>query len=125
MTISNHSADVAVLGGGPGGYVAARVAAQRGARVVLVEKEREVTCSCGSGVPVTKLEIGGKPVELVALPLIFQKFVGLGRKPDEAGAREVFETVKIYNAVPAEAEDSYREAVGREFAAYCQKEQKP
>jgi len=88
-------------------------------------EEREVTCSCGSGVPVTKLEIGGKPVELVALPLIFQKFVGLGRKPDEAGAREVFETVKIYNAVPAEAEDSYREAVGREFAAYCQKEQKP
>lgn len=33
-------ADVAVLGGGPGGYVAALVAARRGARVILVEKER-------------------------------------------------------------------------------------
>ena len=32
MTVPNHSADVAVLGGGPGGYVAALVAAQRGAR---------------------------------------------------------------------------------------------
>jgi len=84
--------------------------------------EREVTCSCGSGVPVTKLEIGGKPVEMVALPLIFQKFLDTGREPDEAATREVFETVKIYNAVPAEAEDSYREAVGREFAAYCQQE---
>ena len=33
-------ADVAVLGGGPGGYVAALVAARCGARVILVEKER-------------------------------------------------------------------------------------
>ena len=32
--------DVAVLGGGPGGYVAALAAAQRGARVALVEKDR-------------------------------------------------------------------------------------
>ena len=32
--------DVAVLGGGPGGYVAALRAAQLGARVVLIEKER-------------------------------------------------------------------------------------
>jgi dihydrolipoamide dehydrogenase len=34
------AADVAVLGGGPGGYVAALEAARRGARVVLVERER-------------------------------------------------------------------------------------
>ena len=40
MTTSGESADIAVLGGGPGGYVAALAAAQRGARVVLVEKER-------------------------------------------------------------------------------------
>ncbi len=86
---------------------------------------REVTCSCGSGVPVTKLDIGGKSVEMVALPLIFQKFLDTGRNLDEGAARELFETVKIYNPVPAEAEDSYREAVLREFAAYCQKEKKP
>jgi dihydrolipoamide dehydrogenase len=40
MTSSNRSTDIAVLGGGPGGYVAAIVAAQRGARVALVEKDR-------------------------------------------------------------------------------------
>lgn len=33
-------ADVAVLGGGPAGYVAALTAARRGAHVILVEKER-------------------------------------------------------------------------------------
>ena len=43
----------------------------------------------------------------------------------EEGARELFETVKIYNAVPPEAEASYREALLREYAAFCQKEKKP
>ena len=32
--------DVAIIGGGPGGYVAAIRAAQLGARVALVEKDR-------------------------------------------------------------------------------------
>ena len=40
MSISNERANIVVLGGGPGGYVAALSAAQRGAHVVLVEKER-------------------------------------------------------------------------------------
>jgi dihydrolipoamide dehydrogenase len=40
MSAPHHNADVAVLGGGPGGYVAALVTAQRGARVILIEKER-------------------------------------------------------------------------------------
>jgi len=40
MPLNTEVADVAVLGGGPAGYVAALVAAQRGARVVLVERER-------------------------------------------------------------------------------------
>ena len=40
MSSNNHSADIAILGGGPGGYVAAIVAAQGGARVALVEKDR-------------------------------------------------------------------------------------
>ncbi len=88
-------------------------------------EEREVTCSCGSGIPVTRLDIGGTPVEMVALPLIFQKFLDTGRNLDEGAARELFETVKIYNPVPAEAEDSYREAVLREFSAYCQQKKKP
>jgi len=40
MPESKDRVDVAVLGGGPGGYVAALAAARRGARVALVEKTR-------------------------------------------------------------------------------------
>ena len=88
-------------------------------------EEREATCSCGSGVAVTKLTVDGQPVELVALPLIFRHFRDKGRGQDEEAARDLFETVKVYNAVPPEAEASYREAVLREYAAYCQTETKP
>ena len=87
--------------------------------------EREAACSCGSGVAVTKLSIDGQTVELVALPLIFQHLRQRGLGQDEAAARELFETVKIYNAVPPEKEASYREAVLREYAAFCQKEKRP
>src|SRR5581483_5141347 len=80
---------------------------------------REATCSCGSGVPVTKIIIDGQAVELVALALIFQQFCEMGRRLGERSQRELFETVKIYNAVPPEAEGSYREAVLREYAAFC------
>jgi uncharacterized metal-binding protein len=87
-------------------------------------EEREVACSCGSGVAVTKLTIDGQTVELVALPLIFRHFHERGYGQDDEAARELFETVKIYNAVPPEDEASCREAVLREYAAYCQKENK-
>jgi uncharacterized metal-binding protein len=86
------------------------------------DEPREAACSCGSGVPVTKVWIDGQTVELVALPLIFRRFREAGHGQDEGAARELFETVKIYNAVPAAAEGSYREAVRREYAAYCDKE---
>jgi uncharacterized metal-binding protein len=88
-------------------------------------EEREVACSCGSGVAVTKLLIDGQTVELVALPLIFRHFRETGRGLDDETARDLFETVKIYNAVPPEAEASYREAVLGEYGAYCRKEKQP
>ena len=86
---------------------------------------REATCSCGSGVLVTTVSIDGQTVELVALPLIFRQFRETRRGQDGEAARELFETVKIYNAVPPEAEGRYREAVLREYAAYCEKEKQP
>jgi len=79
----------------------------------------EATCSCGSGILVRRVEIDGQVVELVALDPIFRKFRDAGRGTDEATLKEVFEMVKVYNDVPPAAEAAYREAIRREFAAYC------
>lgn len=85
-------------------------------------EEKEATCSCGSGVPVRKLAIAGRTVEVVALPLIFRQFAEQRRGLDEAVRRDLFETVKIYNAVPTEIEREYCEAVWRDYMTFCSRE---
>ena len=76
-------------------------------------------CACSSGVPSGKLRVNGTTVELLALPLIFQQFCDLGTSPETA-ADELLQTVKLYNLVPPDCEQSYREAIVREYAAFCQ-----
>jgi hypothetical protein len=79
----------------------------------------EATCACGSGIPLTRLSVDGKTVEMVALPLIFRQFRENGRGPDEAVARELLETVRIYNPIPQESERAFREAILREYQSFC------
>src|SRR5207248_3378067 len=46
ISIISMDVDLAVLGGGPGGYTAAIRAAQLGAKVVCIEKEPELGGTC-------------------------------------------------------------------------------
>jgi len=78
-----------------------------------------VTCACGSGIPLSTITIEGRPVELVALPLIFQSFRDAVRVGDATLGRELLETVKIYNAVATGDEPGYTEALLREYQAFC------
>ncbi len=71
------------------------------------------SCSCGSGVPVIRLNITGKSVELVALPLLFQQW-----RAENKAVEELFDAVKIYNAIPAAQEDEYRAAILNAYADY-------
>ena len=71
------------------------------------------SCSCGSGIPVMRLDIAGQIVEVVALPLIFEQFRNDGKSPDE-----LFDAVKVYNSIPAELEPAYREEILRAYAAF-------
>ena len=46
MAIASESADVVVIGGGPGGYVAAIRAAQLGLKTVCVEMDKTLGGTC-------------------------------------------------------------------------------
>jgi uncharacterized metal-binding protein len=83
----------------------------------------EATCSCGSGIPVQKLVIDGRTVTLIALPLIFAQFRDAGRTPSDGTARELLETVRIYNPVPAGEDEAYAMTLLREYAAFCEKQE--
>lgn len=69
------------------------------------------SCSCGSGIPVMRLEIAGKPTEVVALPLLFEQW-----RAENKATAELFDAVKIYNAIPAELESAYRDAILKAYA---------
>jgi hypothetical protein len=90
---------------------------------LVLRRPPVATCSCGSGVPVTRLVIDEAVVELLALPLIFQQFFEAGRRADDpAAASELFETVKVYNQVLPGADRSYRDAVLREYTMFCERQ---
>ena len=71
------------------------------------------------------LEIDGQRVTLVALPLIFAQLREAGKAPDGGAARELLDTVRIYNLVPPGAETRYAEALVREYAVFCAREEVP
>ena len=78
-------------------------------------------CACGSRIPIQKVEINGKTITLVGLPLIFQGFREMGKGPTESTLRELLAEVKIYNPVAPGDEDAYLSMLSREYASYCGK----
>ncbi len=86
------------------------------------QEDKIVACSCGSGIPVQELTISGQRVSLIALPLIFQQFREAGKSPSGETARELMETVKVYNLIPTGKEEEYTVALLSKYAAFCSKE---
>jgi hypothetical protein len=81
---------------------------------------RQAPCACGSGIPVATLQVAGREVTLVALPLIFAEFHRAGKLPDESAQHELMQEVKIYNSVPEGDEAAYAHAVMQEYVTFCQ-----
>lgn len=76
------------------------------------------TCTCGSGIPVQKLQVNGEETVLVALPLIFQTFWEAKKAPAEPTLVELMEVVRIYNAIEPDSEAALRQAIAREYHTY-------
>jgi hypothetical protein len=56
---------------------------------------------------------------MIAVPLIFEQFRQAGRQPADGLVRELLETVRIYNPIPAGEEAAYAEALLHEYTAFC------
>ena len=92
------------------------VFSQRAARETV-----PATCSCGSGIPVTHLTIGGRPIEVVALPLILAHFREAGKPPTDATAAELLDTVRIYNPINDCELALWKQPLLLAYAAFCEK----
>jgi uncharacterized metal-binding protein len=86
-------------------------------------KPRQAACSCGSGIPTRTLQIAGREVTLIALPLLFVQFRRAGRLPDDATRIELMRAVKVYNSISDKDEASYAQAIMREYSAFCARSQ--
>jgi hypothetical protein len=82
-------------------------------------RTRQAACSCGLGVPVQSLQVAGRKVTLIALPLIFAQFREAGKLPSDSTTTELMHAVRIYNPIPDEEEGIYAQAIMQEYAAFC------
>jgi uncharacterized metal-binding protein len=86
------------------------------------ESAKVVACSCGSGIPIQTMQIDSQDVTLIALPLIFEQFRETGKLPSDTTARELLDTVKLYNPVPEGADGQYQIVLLQAYVAFCEKE---
>lgn len=84
------------------------------------EKDASATCSCGSGVPIQKIQFDGLEMTLVALPVIFHNFLENDKQPSDLVISEMMDMLKIYNRIDLSTEQAIRQAVLREYQAYWQ-----
>jgi uncharacterized metal-binding protein len=87
--------------------------------VVAQPEPVEASCSCGSSIPVRRVMVDGSQVTFIALPLIFEQFHQAGKQPVDSMSRELLDIVRIYNPIPAGAEETYAESLLQEYAIYC------
>ncbi len=85
---------------------------------LTTDAQAVATCSCGSGVPAMALEIAGRKVEVLALPLIFDMFRQYGKAPGPATSTELMDTVRLYNRISEAEQESWTKAIEREYAAH-------
>lgn len=77
-------------------------------------------CACGSGIPVTTVQVAGRAVQIMALEPILELAYNQGLRANGALPPEILETVQVYNTVPAGEETQYAQALDLAWRAYCE-----
>jgi uncharacterized metal-binding protein len=76
-------------------------------------------CACGSGIPVTTVQLGGRPVQIMALAPILELAYGQGLSADGPVPDQIMATVRVYNAIPDGDEGLWEQAVAVAWRDYC------
>jgi uncharacterized metal-binding protein len=76
-------------------------------------------CACGSGVPVTAVQLDGRSVEVLALAPILELAYGQGLRSDGAIPGQIMDTVRVYNEIPAGDEMLWEQAVAVAWRDFC------
>ncbi len=79
-------------------------------------------CACGSGIPVTTVQVGEKPLQIMALEPILEMAYKQGLRADTTLPEQIMSTVRLYNAIPSEEGGVYAEAVNLAWSDYCRRQ---
>ncbi len=90
----------------------------------VIQEPVQATCSCGSGIPVQDILVNGQKVTLIALPLIFQQLAEAGKTASQETTRELLETVKVYNPIPATEDEAYAVVLAQEYTTFLSNKEK-
>jgi hypothetical protein len=77
-------------------------------------------CACGSGIPVTTVQIAGKTVQIMALQPILEMAYEQGLRADGALPEQIMATVRVYNTIPSADAGGYAAAVNAAWYDFCQ-----
>ena len=89
-----------------------------------VQQPDVATCACGSGIPIQTVQVDDQDLTIVALPAIFEQFRQNHLSPSPETTAALLEQVKIYNPVPPETEEAYREMLNREYITFWGEEER-
>jgi len=76
-------------------------------------------CACGSGIPVTTVQLDGRSVQIMALAPILEFAYGQGLRAGGPVPGQIMETVRMYNEIPAEDDALWAQAVSLAWQEYC------
>jgi len=76
-------------------------------------------CACGSGIPVTTVQLDDRTVQIMALEPILDLAYGQGLRADGPLPGQIMETVRLYNPIPSGEEQAYARAVNLAWRALC------
>ncbi|MGQ9458230.1 MAG: hypothetical protein ACUVXH_12700 [Anaerolineae bacterium] len=76
---------------------------------------------CGVNLDVAQLDVrgDGRTVGIVGLTTAFEQLYALGLDAEDQVGEELLALIKARNYVPRSAEEAYKAALLREYAAFC------